>query len=166
QVTARMGEKMSDSLLQRYAELLVGYCTRISEGDKVMLNVGTAALPLARELVRAVLRAGGEPFLRLNYPEQTADLVELAPTSLLSSEAGLQLQEMKAMDAYIAVVASENAHSLAGVDQDRMTALERRMAPVQRQRTENTRWVGSLFPTAASAQEAGMSSDAYARFVY
>src|SRR5690606_5184063 len=44
--------------------------------------------------------------------------------------------------------------------------LERRLAGVQRWRTEHTRWVGSLFPTGAAAQLAGLSTDDYARFVY
>jgi len=157
---------MNDDLLERYADLLVGYCTRVEDGDKVMLNVSTGALPLARLLVRAVLRAGGEPFLRLSYPEMTADLVELAGPALLASEATTQLAEMKSMDAYIRVLANENSHSLAGIDQQRMTTVERRLSGVQRWRTEHTRWVGSLFPTGASAQLAGLSTDDYARFVY
>src|SRR5690606_30068759 len=132
---------------------------RVEDGDKVMLNVSTGALPLARQLVRSVLEAGGEPFLRLSYPEMTADVVELAAPSLLASEASTQLAEMKAMDAFIRVLASENSYSLAGVDQQRMTALERRLADVQRWRTEHTRWVGSLFPTGAAAQLAGLSTD-------
>lgn len=157
---------MSDPLLERYAALLVGYCTNIDSGDRVMLNVDTAALPLARCLVREVLVAGGEPFVRLVYPELAADLVALASAELLSSEATLQLDEMKAMDAFIRVQASENARSLVGVDQARLSALEKRMSPVQRWRVEHTRWVGSLFPTGAAAQEAGMSTDDYERFVF
>lgn len=157
---------MSEGVLERYARLLVGYCTSVGEGDKVLVNVDTGALPLARCLVREVLTAGGEPFLRLSYPEQTADLVELSSESLLASSANVQLAEMKAMDAFIRVSAIDNASSLAGVDQRRLSALERRLAPVQEQRVQHTRWVGSLFPTGASAQGAGMGTDDYARFVY
>lgn len=157
---------MRDPLLERYAALLVGYCTSVASGDKVLLNVDTPALPLARCLVREVLAAGGEPFLRLAYPELTADLVELAPDALLSSDATLQLAEMKAMDAFIRVQASDNARSLAGADQRKLSALERRLSPVQQWRVEHTRWVGSLFPTGASAQQAGMSTDDYESFVF
>lgn len=157
---------LHQGLLQRYAALLIGYCTSVGDGDKVLLNIDTGALPLARCLVREVLSAGGEPFLRLAYPEQTSDIVELASAGLLASEAQVQLDEIKAMDAYVRVSASDNSRSLAGADQRSLSALERRLAPVQNWRVRHTRWVGSLFPTGASAQEAGLSSDDYARFVY
>src|SRR5690606_11577087 len=153
-------------LLERYAQLLVGYCVNLGEGDKVLLNVDTGAQSLARCLVREVLSAGGEPFLRLAYPELTADMVELSSPHLLASEASVQLAEIKAMDAFVRVSAVDNASSLAGADQDRLSALGRRLSPVQEWRVQHTRWVGSLFPTGASAQAAGMSTDDYARFVY
>jgi len=157
---------VSDPLLERYAALLVGYCTGVASGDKVLLNVDTGASALARCLVRAVLSAGGEPFLRLAYPELSSDIVSLSSPELLASPAKLQLEEMKAIDAFIRVQASDNARSLAGADQQRLSAIERRLAPVQRWRVEHTRWVGTLFPTGAAAQEAGMSSDDFARFVF
>lgn len=157
---------MIHPLLERYAELLTHYCTEVSPGEKVMLQVDTAALPLARALYRAVLAAGAEPFLRLGYPEQAADLLELADERLLKSAADLQLHEMRAMDAYIRVVATENSRHLTGLDGVKQTRIEQRMHDVQRERIERTRWVGTLFPTPASAQEAGMSSDEYERFVF
>lgn len=157
---------MIHPLLERYADLLTTYCTDVKPGEKVMLQVDTAALPLARALYRSVLAAGAEPFLRLSYPEQAADLLELAGEESISSPADLQLAEMKAMDAYIRVSATENSRFLTGLDGAKQTRVERRMHAVQRERVERTRWVGTLYPTAASAQEAGMSTDAYERFVF
>ncbi len=157
---------MIHPLLERYAELLTTYCTDIRSGEKVMLQIDTAALPMARALYRAVLSAGGEPFLRLSYPEQAADLLELAAEDLISSPADLQLAEMKAMDAYIRVSATENSRFLTGMDGAKQTRLDKRSHTVNRERVERTRWVGTLYPTAASAQEAGMSTDAYERFVF
>lgn len=157
---------MIHPLLERYAALLVGYCTDVQPGHKVMLNLDTAALPMARALYRAVLSAGGEPFLRLSYAEQAADLLELAGEELIASPADLQLAEMKAMDAHIRVSATENSRFLTGLDGAKQTRLEKRLYETNRERVERTRWVGTLYPTAASAQEAGMSTDAYERFVF
>ncbi len=155
-----------DSLTERYAALLTGYCVRVKEGDKVLLNVDLGAADLARALCRAVLAAGGEPFLRLQYPEAAADLVELASESLLASEATVQLREIEAMDAFVRVAAQENSRVMAGADQGRLARLDKRAAPVGRHRVERTRWVTTLFPTPAAAQEAGMTTDAYRRFVF
>ena len=157
---------MIHPLLERYAELLVGYCTSIGPGEQVMLQVDTAALPLARALTRGVLRAGAEPHLRLSYPEMASDQLELASDVLLASEPSALLEEMRRMDVFIRVAAPENDRALTDVGEERAARMARRMQPVQRRRLEGTRWATTLFPTAAAAQDAGMSTDAYERFVF
>lgn len=151
---------------ERYASLLVSYCTDVQPGENVMINVDSAALPLARAIFREVLRAGGEPFLRVGYPEQTADLIELASDRHLGSAAAVQLQEMRNMQAYIRVSATDNATALAGLDTSRLGAIDKRLAPVDQQRVNHTKWVTTSHPTPAAAQGAGMSTEAYERFVF
>ncbi len=157
---------MIHPLLERYAALLVGYCARVVPGDRVMLAVETPALELGRAMVREVLRAGAEPFVRLSYPEYGADVVELAGEALLASAPTAALEEMRAMDAFLRVAAPANTRTLQAADKQRMARWQRRNRPVQEQRVNHTRWVGTLFPTAAGAQAAGMDLDAYERFVF
>lgn len=157
---------MIHPIIERHAELLIGYCTQVQPGEHVMLAVDTDALPLARALYRKVLAAGAEPHLRLAYPEQAADFLELVSDGVLASDAALQLHEMKNIDAYVRVTATQNSRFLAGLGTAKQTAVARRNHSVQEERVERTRWVGTLYPTAASAQEAGMNTDAYERFVY
>ena len=155
-----------ETLLERYAALLTDYCVRVAPGDRVLVHVDLAAADLARAVCRAVLRAGGEPFLRLQYPEAAADLIELASDAVLDSEPKVQQGEIELMQAYVRVSAQENSRVMSGADQQRLARLDRRLAPVGRHRVERTRWVTTLFPTPAAAQEAGMATDAYRRFVY
>jgi aminopeptidase len=156
---------MHSSLLERYAALLVHYCVRVSDGDAVLLDLGRGAEPLARPLVRAVLEAGGDPALRLSYPEYAADLVELTSEASFARSPKLELAEIGAADASIRVDAPHNAYSLAGLPSERVQRLAARRAEVVRQRTETTRWVSTLYPTASAAQSAGMRLDAFERFV-
>jgi aminopeptidase len=153
-------------LHERYAALLVGYCTSVAPGDRVILSLDAAALPLGRALYREVLRAGGEPFLRVSYPELNADFSELAGDELLASEPTVQLAEMRAVDAFIRVSASDNATSLAGLDTTRLSLGDKRLAPVNDLRVNGTRWVVTLYPTPSAAQAARMSTEAYERFVF
>ncbi len=156
---------MIHPLFEKYANLLVEYCARVQPGEHVLLDVAFAAAPLARPLTRAVLQAGGEPHLRLSYPEQAADLLELAGATLLASEPKVQLAEMRQMDAYMRVSAPENSRAMQGSDTAKMAQLARRMDEVNRTRLTK-KWVVTLFPTPASAQESGMSTSEYERFVY
>ncbi len=157
---------MIPPILERYADLLVEYCTEVAPGDHVYLSVETPAADLARALVRRVLRAGAQPHLRLAYPELAADVVELAADGLLDGEPELELHEMRRMDAFVAVRAPDGGRVLQGLDRQRTTRWRRRNQSVQEQRVNHTRWVGTLFPTAGGAQDAGMSLDAYERFVF
>lgn len=152
-------------LHERYAALLTEYCVGAQPGERVMLDIATGALPMARALTRAVLERGAEPHLRLTYPEQLKDFLELAPDSLLSAAPLVELEAMRRMDAYIRVGASANSFTLGEELLPRLAQYARRMSQVTEERLTK-RWVGSLYPTAAAAQEAGMSSDDYERFVY
>ena len=49
---------MSDSRHERFASVLVGYCTGVKPGELVTLETTTLAAPIMRDLYRAVLAAG------------------------------------------------------------------------------------------------------------
>ncbi len=157
---------MIHPLTFRHAQLLVDYCLEVRPGQAVLVQVDTPAIPLARALTRAVLAAGAEPHLRLAYPEQAADLLELASDDLLAAEPVLQLEEIRRIDACVRVNAPTNSRHLEGTDAARQAALGRRMREVTRHRVTRTRWVGTLYPTPAAAQAAGMTTDAYEEFVH
>ncbi|MDZ7704954.1 MAG: aminopeptidase [Trueperaceae bacterium] len=157
---------MIHPLHEKYARLLVGYCTEVQPGDYVSINVDTLALPMARALYREVLEAEALPVLHLSYPEQSEDLVAFASDRYLSSEPELELTEIKQIDAYIRVRAPHNSRALQNVDKERFAALQKRNRPVQNIRVRDTRWCGTLYPTDSGAQDAGMSLGEYEQFVY
>ncbi len=157
---------MIQPLHERYAQLLVGYCTDVKPGENVLLNIESPALPLARALTRKVLEAGGIPHLRVTYPELTADTLELATAAYLDAEARLELSEIKHADAWIRVGAPSNTRTLQGSDKSKLGRLQKRLRSVTDIRTQETKWCGTLFPTYAGAQDAEMSLDDYERFVY
>ena len=151
---------------ETYAHLLVHYCCEVAEGDNVMLNVESPALPMARALAREVLRTGGTPLLRITYPEWALDQVELAGEPFFENAPDVELAEIERTQAWIRVSAPTNKRQLQEVDKSRITRLGKRNRPVLDHRLEHTRWVGTLYPTDAGAQDAGMSLDAFERFVY
>lgn len=52
---------MRDQRLDRMADVLVRYSTRVKRGDVVSVNSEPAALPLVEAVFEAVLKAGGHP---------------------------------------------------------------------------------------------------------
>jgi len=151
---------------EKYAKLLVTYCLAVEPGDQVAINLDSPALVMARAVTREVLKAGGYPVLRLSYPELPLDLLTLASEEYFESEPSFELSEIRQLKAWLRISAPTNTRMLQGVDKTRVTRLARRHQPVQEYRVQRTRWCGTLFPTAAGAQDAGMDLDAYERFVY
>lgn len=157
---------MDPTIIERYADLLLDYCAEIQANDVVSLNVQTPAVELARALVRGVVRRDARPLLRLSYPELLEDYVEAAGDGFLASRPEVELEEIARTDAWIRVAAPTNRRALQEADPARIGRIEARMREVTARRIDDTRWVGTLFPTPAGAQDAGMSSDAFARFVF
>ncbi|MFU8888115.1 MAG: aminopeptidase [Trueperaceae bacterium] len=157
---------MQHPLHAKYADLLVGYCVAVKPGDLVSVQAPAPALPLARAVTRAVLRAGGRPLLRIDYPQFVEDVLELAPEAYFDAEPVIELDEARRLDARIRVAAPTNSRALQGADKGRMARLARQSQPVQELMMARTRWVGTLYPTDAAAQDAGMSLEDFERFVY
>jgi len=151
---------------ERYADLLVGYCVRVAPGERIALHVASPALPMARALARSVLRAGGVPLLRISYPEFTEDVLEFGHDRYFDDEPDIEVEELRRLDGWIGVSAPVNSRALQSADQGRVARLSRRQAPMQKLRVGRTKWVGTLFPTDAAAQDAGMRLDDFERFVY
>jgi aminopeptidase len=151
---------------EKYAKLLTYACLKVEPGDNVSVNAETTVAAMVRAAAREILRAGGVPYLRLHYPEWTQDLLELAPDSYFDSEPELELHEIRNMQAWLRIGGTVNSRMLQSADKERMSRLQKRGRPVQNVRIRETRWCGTLFPTQAGAQDAGMSLDEYERFVY
>ncbi len=157
---------MLQPIQERYADLLVGYCTEVRPGDVVALDVGSEALPMARALTRAVLRAGARPLLRISYPQYEADLVTLASDDFLAAEPTVELEEIRRTDVSIRVDAPSDLRALQRADKTRIARLAKHREAVRRHRLAHTRWVGTLYPTVAAAVAAGMGLDDFETFVF
>ena len=74
------------------------------------------------------------------------------------------LAEIEHADAYLRIDAPENTRALAAIDPATIARAARARAPIQEVRLSK-RWCGTIWPTPALAQDAGMSDDDYAAFV-
>ena len=157
---------MINQIHEKWAELLVNYCCNVQPGENVSINVDTAAVGIARALFREVLKQDAKPILRLNYPELEQDLYELATDTYFDADIDFELTEIKQIDSWIRVRGPENTRALQNLDKTKMAKLRKKLRPVQNIRINETKWVGSLYPTNALAQDAGMSLDEYEDFVY
>ncbi len=162
---------MLDPRIQKLAYVLVHYSTEVKPGERVQLLGSPASEPLLREVYREVLRVGAHPVVRLRLSDQDHLFFAEAPDSELDYTDPLLLHEVENIDVSIRAFPDENPHALTTVDPTKKQRRMRANKPiterfVQRWGEGRLRWVGSLYPTEALAQEARLSLEEFANFVF
>jgi aminopeptidase len=147
-----------------FARLLCDWCLGVREGDQVMIVSTPLAEPLVGALHAAVLSRGAWPLARVAPDSLEEEFYARATEAQLDSFAPLELAEVEGADAWLRIRAPSNTRALAAVDPARIARVARARAPITETRLSR-RWCGTLWPTAALAQEAGMSERDYAAFV-
>ena len=162
---------MGDIRLERLAKLLVNYSTEVQPGEWVGILGDVMALPALREVYKAVLEAGGLPTLMVNDEQMHRTLLRDGSDSQIEWLDPMHSLYYEQADVYIRVGATENTRAMTGISAKRVqqeraakrTWLDTRLG---RAAEGKMKWVGTLYPTQAYAQEANMSLDEYEAFVY
>jgi aminopeptidase len=147
-----------------FAALLCDWCVEARARDQVVVGTTVPAMPLARALHAALLQRGAWPLIRLTPDALAESFYRHARDLHLDEFAPLELAEAEAADALVSIIAPTNTRTLANVDPARIARAGRARKPIQEARL-SSRWCGTLWPTPAGAQEAGMSDEDYAAFV-
>jgi len=168
---------MADPRHQKLAEVLIQYSLGIRHGEKLIIYAQHSAAPLVREVHRAALRAGAYPRARISLgpPDRVDALLDVTLREGSAEQLGyisdLERLEAEHFDAYLFIHANENTKELSEIDPQRLALAMQSSGPLRRRMLERTaagaaRWCGTLFPTQAYAQEAGMSLGDYENFVF
>ena len=162
---------MTDPRLENLARILVDYSTAVRPGDWVWIRTHVLALPLANEVLRYVLRAGGRPTFNLESDElKETYLREAGEDQLRWVSPDLPLA-YEGADVLMNLRASSNTRALSGTDPARQRLQAEALRPLgatylRRAAEGQLRWVATQFPCPAYAQEADMSLGEYEDFVY
>ncbi len=165
---------MRDPRIDRLADVLVNYSTEVKKNDVVLIRGPSVATPLIVSVFEAVVRAGGQPVLRVRIPETEEILCKLGEPHQLEYLYPGHKKDMEIVDCMITIVAEENTRSMASVEPAKQAAITKARKPMmdvwlkrEAQSVEKRlRWVGTQFPCNASAQDAEMSLSEYADFVF
>jgi len=168
----RVGEDcMADLRVMKLAKALVNYALPVRKGDWFVINGTDLAAPLIREVYREAVAVGANVDVRVAlegldeiFFKHASDeqLAYIGPVTQLTAEKA---------NATLNIMSAHNLKSLSGIDPARQALAGRARAGLsrlfmQRDAAGDLRWCITLYPTNASAQEAGMSLAMYEEFVY
>lgn len=167
---------MADPRITNFAKVLVERCTRVQPGDRILIEATTAAEPLVRELYVQILKKGGHPVPLLQLPEMFwpghEDLllmygnnrqIDFVPT--------FQKLAYDQFEGRIRVHSATNTRSQTSIDSSRLQRRGKSTGTItetqMRRGAEGVfKWVTTLYPTDGYAQDAEMSFEQYADFVF
>jgi aminopeptidase len=163
-VSKRRGEFM-DPRITEHAHILVDYSCEVKEGDHVVVTIEDHGTELAREIVRIVALRGGTTVIVQKSSETERALLDVTPASQGLGFPDHYYEMIKTTDVYIGIRSTANTRALGNVDPDTFIQYQKMQNPI-RQELLKKRWCGTITPTYAFAQEAGMSLEEYEDFVY
>ncbi|MCJ7733351.1 MAG: aminopeptidase [Anaerolineales bacterium] len=170
---------MTDQRVKNLAKTLVNYSVAVQEKDQVGIIAQPIATPLVQEVVRAVLRRGGYPYL-LPYGLPLPTLGYDGLDQIFYEEANDdQLQHLdrywkmlnEEFDVRIVILSAFNTRALNNISPGKLKI--RRLAYkgisdtyFERMASGSLRRVSTLYPTQAYAEDAGMDLVEFEDYVY
>jgi aminopeptidase len=167
---------VADIRVQKFASVLIEHSARIQSGDRVLLEGTTAAEPLLRELYIQILEKGGHPHLMMSIPgtmpfSQEELFVAHASDEQLDFVPTFMKLAYDQFESRIRIHSSTNTHGGTNIDGAKTQRRGRALSTIteaqfRRGGEGNFKWVTTLFPTEAYAQDANMSLEEYEDFVF
>ncbi|HRW23809.1 MAG TPA: aminopeptidase [Spirochaetia bacterium] len=159
---------MIDSRLEKLAKILVNYSVKVKPGENVLVQDTGVEPAFDRALVKAIHEAGGRAFVSLRDKTLDRALLRDAPPEQVELQARFERERMDEMDCFIGFNAWRNLSSwsdLSGGELDLYNKNIWKKVHIE-SRLPGTRWVVLRFPTAAMAQMAAMSEEAFEDFFF
>jgi aminopeptidase len=162
---------MRDPRVDGLAKILVGYSTKVGEGDVVSIDGDSAAEPILLAIYEEVLKAGGNPILNMAVEGAAVAYYKHASDAQLEWISPPAAWAVENADVRISVGASSNPRELSAVPPERQTRRQAATGELMKKAMARSaegsfRWCYTLYPTAAYASEAEMSQADYEDFYF
>ena len=162
---------MADPRVEALADVVVSYSTDVRRGDLVVIDATPLAAPLVHAAYRRVVAAGGHPEVRIRVDGVVEALLALGDERQLAWLSPARREEVERADVRVVFEADFNTRALSGADPARQASVQRARKHVSdrvfaRAHAGELRWLVTVYPTNAAAQDAGMSLSEYEAFVY
>jgi len=155
-----------DSRFLQLAEGLTGFSTSLKKDERVLIDAFDVPDAMVIALIRAARARGAHPLVQIQRARVTRELALHAEEAQYAPHAEVELARMQKMSAYIALRGSDNIFESSDVPTSKVQLVSRLMKPVLDYRVGKTKWVVLRWPSAAMAQQAGMSTEAFEDFYF
>lgn len=162
---------MSDPRVTKLAKVLVHYSMPVLAGDWFVIRGTPLADALIREVFREAVLVGAHVETRVGLEGLDEIFVRHASDEQLTHISEAERLSSNKVNSSLNIMSPYNLKGMSGTDPKKMSQIGRARAELsqtfmRRSASGDLRWCITLYPTHASAQEAGMSLSDYEEFVY
>ncbi|HUS83925.1 MAG TPA: aminopeptidase, partial [Anaerolineales bacterium] len=162
---------MADYRVENLAILIVEYCLSVKPKDRVAVLGSTLSEPLMLAIQREVLHAGGYPHLFPSF--QGAEYIRFSESNddQLDFVSPVMKMVFEEFECLASLYSKANTRALTNIDPAKQGRVAKAQADVmkrymERAATGELKWVVTMFPTNALAQDAEMSLAEFEDYVY
>jgi aminopeptidase len=148
------------------AKTLVNFSVNLKEGERVLISNVDVPDDMTIALLHAIRERGGIPVVRLNSNKISRAQSKIFGEDAFRDLCDIGLDEMKKMQAFIAIRGGNNAFCHSDVPPDQRIMIDRVMHPVHDWRVKKTKWVILRWPSDGFAQLAKMNTEAFEDFFF
>ena len=120
---------MEDVRVERMAEIITGYSSRVKRGDLVGIRGGTVAAPLIRAVYAECVRRRAFAYTDVSLPGMEEIFYQYANREQLSHLSPLRRFEVENVDVVIGILSETNTRRLSGADPKNRRSPPRRGSP-------------------------------------
>ncbi|MGF1634277.1 MAG: aminopeptidase [Phycisphaerae bacterium] len=159
---------MPDERFAKLADVLVSHSTKVTQGDKVLIEAFDVPEGFVTTLIERVAAAGGRPLVSTYQWRVLRKMIQLTDDTTLQILGEADALRMKQMDCYIGVRGSHNISEQSDIPPEQMKLWEKHVIDRvhMKHRVPDTRWVVLRWPTPSMAQLAGKSTEAFEDFYF
>lgn len=150
----------------KLAKLLVEFSVNLQNGENIMLDTCEIPEEMVIALIEAVKARGGIPFVKMRTNKISRMINKSFAKSDYEKMCDVQLDEMKNMQAYIALRGGNNTFEQSDVPQDQQNIVFKALHPVIDYRVNKTKWCVLRWPSDGFAQQAKMSTEEFSEFFF
>ncbi|UCF61077.1 MAG: aminopeptidase [Anaerolineaceae bacterium] len=162
---------MTDPRMNNLARILVHYSAKVKPKDRVCIVAQPTAAPLILEVYREVLNAGGFPHSLITIDGLEYLFFAQANDEQLQYVSPFTKMVYEEFEAMIGIGSQSNTRALSNIDPSRQSLRAKSHTDItkvflERGAAKELKWVWTIYPTQAYAQDAEMSLSEFEEYVY
>ena len=166
-----MGGVLFDPYTERFGRLIAEYCLDLRPREHLLIRAGIPGLEGIRSLYKAAVERGAFPIVLFSDSVMSELFYRHAPRELLEFESPLELLIQERVEATARIISSDHTKPLTSADPEKLRLRSRAMRRLsevfmRRDSEGSLKWVVTIYPTPADAQEAGFAPLEWREFIF